>query len=90
MSKATVNALSELHGALAREMKRILENGVVNEDGERETPGASHLNVIRQFLKDNHIDTAPGNADMTALANAANGPKLPFPTQTDDEFGLPN
>lgn len=48
MSKATEEALASLHGALAMQMKLKLEEGTAN---------ASDLNVIRQFLKDNGINS---------------------------------
>jgi hypothetical protein len=47
--KASEEALSELHGALAKEFTTMLKGGDLQ---------ASTLNVIRQFLKDNEI-TAP-------------------------------
>jgi hypothetical protein len=89
MSKATNEAMSALHGALAREFKDILENGKAVQDREtgelvRLTPDASTLNAVRQFLKDNNIQSAPGT--NPELANLANRVNLPFPTQTD-EFG---
>ncbi|MGH0000114.1 hypothetical protein ACQU0X_08540 [Pseudovibrio ascidiaceicola] len=48
MSKATEGLLSELHGALADAMQAKLKSQDVT---------ASDLNVIRQFLKDNGINT---------------------------------
>lgn len=93
MSKASSATLAELHSALAREMKRLLEDGqvVVDKDtGEalKVSPGASYLNVIRQFLKDNNIENLPGQGDTAELAKTAKA-CLPFPTDAD-EFGLPN
>lgn len=91
MSKASERALSELHGALAREMEKALKTGVEVLDknsGEvvRVRPPASYLNVIRQFLKDNNVDTTAEN--LAGLQQAASTADLPF---TDaDEFGLPN
>lgn len=81
MSKATQKALSDLHGEFARKLKDILGKG---KDGE-EAIGASHLNVIRQFLKDNHIDSTVDNPDLQAL-NEATRASLPF-TPEQDEFG---
>jgi len=89
MSKATSKLLAELHGTLAREMKKILEEGVTatNQDGEvvKLTPGASHMNVIRQFLKDNNVE----NLSVAEELNAA-APKVQLPFTQTDEFGLPN
>lgn len=48
--KATDATLSDLHGLLAGEFKKIIEAG--------DAP-ASTLNVIRQFLKDNDIQAVP-------------------------------
>lgn len=48
MSRATEDLLASLHGALAEEMQRKLASGEVT---------ASDLNVIRQFLKDNGINS---------------------------------
>lgn len=54
MTKATEDALSELHGAMAEAMASKLEDpGTVT---------ASDLNVIRQFLKDNGINADPGTS----------------------------
>jgi len=89
MSKrASTEALSRLHAALAEEMRKILQEGVheVDKTGERVTvtPGAAYLNVIRQFLKDNGIDN-PTVGDELNQAPKFQG--LPF-TNTD-EFGIP-
>lgn len=55
MSKASEKALSELHAQLATVLKDGL--GVLDEFGR---PNSSLLSVARQFLKDNHIETASG------------------------------
>ena len=90
MSKASKQLLSELHGALAKEMKRILEEGVTvtDDDGKpvKLTPGASHMNVIRQFLKDNNVE----NIHLAEELNQAARPKVELPFTQTDEFGLPN
>jgi hypothetical protein len=90
MSKrATDDALSALHQALAVQFKEILENGKAVEDKEtgevvRVSPDASTLNAIRQFLKDNNIQSAPGtNSNLEEMGRRVD---LPFPTQTD-EYG---
>ena len=83
--------MDALHQALATTFKDILEKGEVaidKETGEamRVTPGASTLNAIRQFLKDNGIEAMPeAGSALKDLQKAA----LPFPTQTD-EHGLAN
>jgi len=48
MSNGTVNDLGELHGLLARTLAEALQSGEA-------TP--AHLNVARQFLRDNNIET---------------------------------
>lgn len=48
MTKATEDLLASLHGELAQAMAEKLRNGEAT---------ASDLNVIRQFLKDNGINS---------------------------------
>ena len=89
--RAKAEVMDALHKALAETFTKILTEGEVvvdKETGEpvRVTPGASTLNAVRQFLKDNGIDSAPGQSPSlnelgTRLAN------LPFPVHTD-EHGL--
>ena len=55
MSKASELALSELHAQLANVLKAGLS--VLDDEGR---PNTSLLSVARQFLKDNHIETASG------------------------------
>lgn len=87
--RASADALSALHAALAVQFKDILENGKTVEDKDsgdlvRVTPDASTLNAIRQFLKDNNIQSAPGtNPELEAMGRKVD---LPFPTHTD-EYG---
>ena len=90
MSKnASQKELGSLHGRLASLFKEILENGEVVVDkqtGEavKVTPGASTLNTIRQFLKDNGISSVKEHDPaMEQLAQA-----LPFHSN-NDEHGLP-
>ena len=60
--KATKEELSELHGLLAKTFKKILDSGDYK---------ASDLNVIRQFLKDNNIEsTAPEGSPLFNLTKA--------------------
>jgi len=87
--KASKEALARLHAALAEEMKKILEEGVVveTEDGPAKiTPGAPYLNVIRQFLKDNSVE----NLTIGEEINEAAKPKVNLPFTSTDEYGLPN
>ena len=59
--------MNELHGALAQELLDRVKSGEAT---------ASDLSVVRQFLKDNGVDSIPkkGSA-LDQLSNAAN---LPF------------
>lgn len=66
MSRATEDLLASLHGALAEAMKLKLESNDFT---------ASDLNVIRQFLKDNGINTE-GEADETIKSIADDLPEL--------------
>jgi len=92
MSRATKDVMDALHKALAEQLTDILQNGelaIDKETGEatRKTPQASTLNVIRQFLKDNGVEVAPGTSpDINRLAESARN--LPFPTRAD-EYGFP-
>lgn len=62
MTKATDGALGELHGAMAEAMAEMLK-----------TPDkltASDLNVIRQFLKDNGINSdGPNDEKLQSLSD---------------------
>jgi hypothetical protein len=57
---ANDKSLEDLHTALCDHLSDVLKNGEehVTEDGEviRVKPKAATLSVIRQFLKDNHIE----------------------------------
>ena len=65
MSNGTVNDLGELHGLLARTLAEALQSGEA-------TP--AHLNVVRQFLRDNNIEClATNNEDIKSLVE-----ELPF------------
>ncbi len=89
MSKASKELMSQLHGALAKEMAKMLNEGVtaVNDDGEviKLTPGAAHLNAIRQFLKDNQIEAVK----IPELEEAIRNPQVKLPFSETDEYGLP-
>jgi len=67
--KATEKELSEVHGGLAKWCIEIMKgvpltdkegNAVLKPDGQPwlVPPAPAHLNVIRQFLKDNRIEAA--------------------------------
>ena len=65
MSNATVGDMGELHGILARHLAEILKSGEA-------TP--AHLNVARQFLRDNNIEClGTNNENIKSLVE-----ELPF------------
>jgi|TARA_B100001964_G_scaffold238383_1_gene303802 hypothetical protein len=67
MSNETVKGMGELHGLLARHLSDILASGEA-------TP--AHLNVARQFLRDNNIECmGTNNEDIKGLTE-----ELPFET----------
>lgn len=55
---ASEEQLSELHAALARALAAALRS---------EEPNAALLNVARQFLRDNGIESDRGNPDSPTL-----------------------
>ena len=58
---APASELGELHGQLARTLRNIMVGGEVVKDKKGNpvalTPSPAILNVVRQFLKDNNIQT---------------------------------
>jgi len=65
MTHGTVNDLGELHGLLARTLTENIKSGEA-------TP--AHLNVVRQFLRDNNIEClGANNEDIKGLVE-----ELPF------------
>lgn len=75
-NKATEKELSEIHGAIAGWCKLVLQGvplmdkegtAVLKPDGQPwlVPPSSAHMNVIRQFLKDNKMDS-PKAADEIA------------------------
>lgn len=65
--KASKEVLEALHGVLAKELARRIEDGSAT---------AADLSVARQMLKDNNIDSTP--AAGSPLANLRDS--LPFPS----------
>ena len=55
MSRASEEALAALHGAMAEHFTARLQSG--------EPMKAADLGVMRQFLKDNHIEAIIGGGD---------------------------
>lgn len=68
MSKAASKAaLEELHAALAEQFKTVIKT----------EPTAAVLSAAAKFLKDNHIEAAPGSPAMEELKDALEE-QLPF------------
>lgn len=68
MANETVNGLGDLHVILARALTEAISSGEA-------TP--AHLNVARQFLRDNNIEClGASNTDIKALHE-----ELPFDEQ---------
>ena len=69
MTHGTVNDLGELHGLLARTLAEHIKSGEA-------TP--AHLNVARQFLRDNNIECLGAtNEDIQSLTEALPFDELP-------------
>lgn len=87
MTTATVEELGGIHDSLAKWCTLVLQ-GVPLLDGEGRAvlkpdgqpwlipPSPSHLNVIRQFLKDNNIDSIPKATNPIGVLQGA--ASLPF------------
>lgn len=79
MSKASEKALGDLHYKLAEILGTAIKAEYYDNEGNKlPSPPAAILNVARQFLKDNGIDSTPRQG--TPLGNLAN-----LPVFGDDE-----
>lgn len=83
--KATEEELSELHAEFAQYLKNFLKRSKkimdTAEDDNMPEPNASILNVVKGFLKDNHIEVDPQQGqkgDFGALMEGMDS--LPFET----------
>jgi len=76
MGRATEDQLAELHQTVARALRETIDN---SGDGG---PSASILNVARQFLNDNGIETKPGSGSETDNLGKSIS-ELPFPEASD-------
>ena len=72
MSKADNEVLAAIHKAMADDLLRKVQSGEAT---------AAELNVARQFLRDNNINTVPTRDNGLQDLHEA----LPFPGDTDDE-----
>lgn len=81
MAKASNDSLGNLHDLLATTLAQAIKDGIVvgidEKTGEvvKAPAGAAILNVARQFLKDNNIDSAPEATNPLGLLKEA---ALPF------------
>jgi hypothetical protein len=79
--KATNKAMSELHGNLAKILSEEIQKTQIDKEGNV-VRSAAILNVARQFLKDNGIESiGEANEEMKELKAAF----LPF-DQIEDEL----
>lgn len=82
--RASEETMAKIHELLAEDMLRRVRDGetVVTKDGEaiQVPPSAATLNVIRQFLKDNHIEGIPQKEN--ALGQLIDS--LPFDEDDED------
>jgi hypothetical protein len=73
MNKADEKSLAGLHGKLAEVLKEALNQEYLDPDtGQKLPPPAAILNVARQFLKDNKIESIA--AEGSPLHNLADLP----------------
>ena len=73
MNKADEKSLAGLHGKLAEVLKDALNQEYLDPDtGQKLPPPAAILNVARQFLKDNKIESIA--AEGSPLHNLADLP----------------
>lgn len=71
MNKADEKSLAGLHGKLAEVLKEALNQEYLDPDtGQKLPPPAAILNVARQFLKDNKIESiAAEGSPLHSLAD---------------------
>lgn len=82
-SKATKQAMEDLHRALAEVLKEGLTKKYYDEAGNEIPPPSGLLNAARQFLKDNDIQGYPTEGSpLDALKDRL---KLPFGNHQDDD-----
>jgi hypothetical protein len=79
MAKAELSMMEQLHELLASTLKDQINKGVNSEDGI----APAMLSVARQFLKDNHIETAGHKGDASEIEKALDDMNsLPYPGET--------
>lgn len=90
MSKATQDAMEQLHGTLAKTLADAVKDGVtrVSKDGEvvTETCPASILSVARQFLKDNRIEGDLGVGEGSLEQAMEEMTDMPFDGEIPAEY----
>lgn len=87
---ASKDLMERIHEALATEIAKMLDEGVITKDDEgnivKLSPTPAMINVIRQFLKDNNIE-----ADVSknkALQSVVAG--LPFEGAGENVHAFPS
>ena len=74
--KVTVEQMEALQANFLRELERLLKTEYDEEGNVVREPKAADFNVVRQFLKDNHIEVTPNNGAVVRLLD-----NLPFATE---------
>ena len=83
MAKASQALLEELHGLLCNALTDELLKAKNSKDGIK----ASLFNVARQFLRDNNVVAAMGNASLADLEKAMEDlADLPFDGEVPEEY----
>lgn len=76
--KASTDLLEQLHAALAADFIRRIQSGEAS---------AAELSAAAKFLKDNNIQAAHGEADMTELQRTLSElGEIPVPGEVPAEF----
>lgn len=77
-TKATTEALNDLHLQVAITLKEALTSTYEDKDGNKIRVPASHIKEAREFLKDNDIKVDLIPATPQSIADT-----LPFPRKVD-------
>jgi len=86
---ATEDALGLLHEEFAKILLEDLKKQrYVDEKGKEHIPTALY-NVVRQFLRDNHIEKIPGDYETDPLGVLQKKAYEFDPDEFDDDEGLP-
>ena len=91
MSKASSNAMDDLHGLVAAELARVIREGITVVDDEgvaHKAPApASYIAQAVKFLKDNGIQSSLTSGDLNGLkAQLDRLNSLPFDGEVPQEY----